>query len=152
MDNATASAMHQHRHDSDEYRRIELITGSARRRRWTAEEKAAIIAESLQPKVNISELARRWGVNRGLLQTWRREAMRDAGGDTMPFVPLRITEQSPSVMDEAVPNPSRTPVTAGGTGVHGTIEIDGAGLRIRFSGPLDVSALHAVLAHVRRRP
>ncbi len=75
MDNATASAMHQHRHDSDEYRRIELITGSVRRRRWTAEEKAAIIAESLQSKVNISELARRWGVNRGLLQTWRREAI-----------------------------------------------------------------------------
>jgi hypothetical protein len=57
MDNATASAMHQHRHDSDEYRRIELITGSVRRRRWTAPEKAAIIAESLQPQVNVSELA-----------------------------------------------------------------------------------------------
>jgi transposase len=150
MDNVTASAMHQHRHDSDEYRRIELITGSVRRRRWTAEEKATIIAESLQPKVNISELARRWGVNRGLLQTWRREAMRGAGGDTMPFVPLRIAEQSsPSFIDEALPTPSRTPMA---TGSHGTIEIDGAGLRILFSGPIDVSALHAVLAHVGRRP
>ena len=151
MDNATASAMHQHRHDSDEYRRVELITGSVRRRRWTAEEKAAIIAESLQSKVNISELARRWGVNRGLLQTWRREAMRGAGGDTMPFMPLRIAEQSPSSMDEALPNPSRTPVTAGPEEVHGTLEINGAGLRVRFSGPVDVSALHAVLAHVRLR-
>jgi transposase len=110
-----------------------------------------MIAESLQPKVNVSELARRWGINRGLLQTWRREAMRDAGGDTMPFVPLRIAKQSPSLMDEAVPNPSQGG-SAGSTGVHGTIEIDGAGLRIRFSGPLDVSALHAVLAHVRRHP
>jgi transposase len=153
MDNATASATHQHRHDSDGYRRIELITGSVRRRRWTAEEKATIIAESLQSKVNISELARRRGVNRGLLQTWRREAMRGAGGDAMPFVPLRVAEQSPpSLLDEAVPIPSRAPVTAGCTRGHGTIEIDGAGLRIRISGPLDVSALHAVLAHVRRRP
>ncbi|WP_419758843.1 hypothetical protein [Acidisoma sp.] len=25
--------------------------------------------------MNVSELARRWGVNRGLLQTWRREAI-----------------------------------------------------------------------------
>jgi transposase len=150
MDNATASAMHQHRHDSDEYRRIELITGSVRRRRWTAAEKAAIIAESLRPKVNISELARRWGVNRGLLQTWRREALNGAGGDAMPFVPLRVAEpSSPSLM--AVPNPAWTPVAAGSAGGHGTIEIDGAGLRVRFSGPLDVSALHAVLAHVRRR-
>ena len=64
-----------------------------------------MIAESLQPEVNVSELARRWGINRGLLQTWRREAMRDAGGDTMPFMPLRIAEQSPSLMDDAVPNP-----------------------------------------------
>jgi hypothetical protein len=71
----------------------------------------------------------------------------------VPFVPLRIAEQSsPSFIDEAVPTPSRAPVTAECAGVHGTIEIDRAGLRIRFSGPLDVSALHAVLAHVRRHP
>jgi hypothetical protein len=42
MDNATANAMHQDRHDGEVYRRIELITGSVRRRRWSAEEKAAI--------------------------------------------------------------------------------------------------------------
>src|SRR4051812_26548081 len=70
--------MHQHRHEGDEYRRIELITGSRRRRQWTAEAKAAAVAESLKPGINVSALARRCGVNRGLLQTWRREAMREA--------------------------------------------------------------------------
>ena len=76
MDNTTASAMHQHRHDSDEYRRIELITGSVRRRRWTAEEKATIIAESLQPKVNISELACVNGCapRGGVVGNWAAEA------------------------------------------------------------------------------
>ena len=153
MDNATASAMHQHRHDVDEYRRIELITGSVRRRRWKAEEKAAIIAESLQPQVNVSELARRWGVNRGLLQTWRREAIRDAGGGAAPFVPLRLAEEPPpSPKDGAAFSSSGTSTAAESASPQGTIEIDGAGLRIRFSGPLDVSALHAVLAHVRGRP
>ena len=151
MDNATASAMHQHRHDSDEYRRIELITGSVRRRRWSAEEKAAIVAETLQPRVNVSELARRWGVNRGLLQTWRREAIRDAGGGAAPFVPLRLTEEPPpSRKDGAAVSSSVTSTTAESASPQGTIEIEGAGLRIRFSGPLDVSALHAVLAHVGR--
>ena len=72
------NAMHQHRHEGDEYRRIELITGVVRRRRWSAAEKAALVAESLQPGINVSALARRCGVNRGLLQTWRRAAMREA--------------------------------------------------------------------------
>ena len=151
MDNATASAMHQHRHDVDEYRRIELITGSVRRRRWSAEEKAAIVAETLQPRVNVSELARRWGVNRGLLQTWRREAIRDAGGGAAPFVPLRLAEEPPpSCKDSAAFSSSVTSTTAESASPQGTIEIEGAGLRIRFSGPLDLSALHAALAHVGR--
>ena len=46
MDNATDNAMHQHRHEGSDYRRIELITGLSRRRRWTADEKAAIVTES----------------------------------------------------------------------------------------------------------
>jgi transposase len=78
MGNASHNARHQHRHEGDEYRRIEMITGRVRRRRWTATEKAALVAESLQPGINVSALARRRGVCRGLLQTWRRTAMREA--------------------------------------------------------------------------
>jgi transposase len=70
--------MHQHRHEADPYRRIELITGSVRRRRWTAAEKSALVAESLLPGINVSDLARQRGVSRGLLQTWRRAAMRQS--------------------------------------------------------------------------
>jgi hypothetical protein len=77
--------MHQHRHDAGQYRRIELITGASRRRRWTPAEKAALVAESLQPGVNVSDLARRAGVNRGLLQTWRRAAMREMEHDCETF-------------------------------------------------------------------
>jgi transposase len=75
MDNARLNAMHQDRHEAGAYRRIELITGTARRRRWTMEEKAAIVAESTRPGVNVADVARRLGVNRGLLQTWRRKAI-----------------------------------------------------------------------------
>jgi len=45
---------------------VELITGQRRRRRWTAEEKARIVAESFEEGANISEVARRHGVVRGL--------------------------------------------------------------------------------------
>ncbi|RVJ64105.1 IS66-like element accessory protein TnpA, partial [Sinorhizobium meliloti] len=66
-------AMDEARHDGV-YRRIEVITGRRQRRNWTDEEKARILAESAEPDVNISAVARRWGVNRGLLNVWRREA------------------------------------------------------------------------------
>jgi transposase len=58
MESAGDNARHQHRHEGGEYRRIELITGAPRRRRWSAAEKAAMVAESLQAGVNVSELAR----------------------------------------------------------------------------------------------
>jgi hypothetical protein len=45
---------------------VELITGQRRRRRWTAEEKARIVAESFEEGANMSEVAR-LGVVRGLL-------------------------------------------------------------------------------------
>ena len=59
--------MHQARHVSDSYRRVEVITGGRRRRDWSDEEKARIVAASAVPDANISEVARRNGVCRGLL-------------------------------------------------------------------------------------
>ncbi len=64
----------QSRHDGDSYRRVEVITGDRRRRHWSDEEKARIVAESADPDANISEIARRNGVSRGLLTVWRRQA------------------------------------------------------------------------------
>ena len=152
MDNARDNAMHQYRHEGSGYRRIELITGlSRRRRRWTAEEKAAIVTESLQPGVNISELVRLWGVNRGLLQTWRRAMIREGEVSAAAFVPLRLAEDLPSCETAAtVPDPPLRPAALNPVEAQGTIEVEGAGLRIRFTGPLDVGALQVVLAHVGR--
>jgi hypothetical protein len=86
--------MHQHRHEGDEYRRIEVITGVVRRRQWSAAEKAALIAENLQPGINVSALARRYSVSRGLLQTWQRTAMRQTAADGHLLVPLRMERRS----------------------------------------------------------
>jgi transposase len=62
-----ANAMLDARQEDGSYRRVELITGQRRRRRWTAEEKARIVAESFEEGANISEVARRHGVVRGLI-------------------------------------------------------------------------------------
>ena len=57
---------------SDYYRRIELITGTARRRHWSTEQKLQIIEESLEPGETVSSVARRRGVAPNLLYRWRR--------------------------------------------------------------------------------
>ena len=152
MESAGVNARHQHRHEGGEYRRIELITGSARRRRWSAAEKAAMIAESLQPGVNVSELARLRGINRGLLLTWRRAALRAAGAVDEAFVPIHVEETPASPV--GLPDDGRAAIAtadAANASAVGMIEIERGGLRIRFSGPADANALGLVLAHFGRR-
>jgi transposase len=53
---------------SEEYQRIEVITGVARRRQWSTEAKLRIIEESFEPGETVSSVARRNGVapNHGL--------------------------------------------------------------------------------------
>ena len=54
-------------------RRIEVITGLDRRRRWSLEQKRAIVAESHRTDTTPSAVARRHGLNTGQLYTWRRQ-------------------------------------------------------------------------------
>jgi transposase len=57
---------------SEDYRRIELITGTARRRSWSTAEKLRIVEESLAPGETVSAVARRNGVAPNLRFRWRR--------------------------------------------------------------------------------
>src|SRR6201997_2860690 len=96
-----ANAMLDARQEAGAYRRVELMTGQRRRRRWTAEEKARIVAESFEEGANISEVARRYGVVRGLLTVWRHKFATAAGFQTPGFVPVRIASESgPATADE----------------------------------------------------
>ena len=57
---------------SDDYRRVEIITGTARRRRWRTQDKLRMIEETLLPGESISAVARHHGVAPNLLYRWRR--------------------------------------------------------------------------------
>src|ERR671920_2305058 len=70
-----------------EFRRIEVITGVGRRRRWTDEEKAWIVAESLDPTTSVSAVAPRYGLHASQLFTWRQRLTTPAARDAPPFVP-----------------------------------------------------------------
>jgi transposase len=59
--------------------RIELITGTGRRRRWSADDKTRIVVESLKPGASVSEVARRHGLSPQQLFGWRRQARHALG-------------------------------------------------------------------------
>ena len=56
--------------------RVEVLGGVARRRRWSASEKLAVVMASLEPNAVVSEVARRFDVTRQQVYDWRRAARR----------------------------------------------------------------------------
>ncbi len=148
-------ARRQDRHDGESYRRLELITGSKRRRTRSAREKAAIVAETFVPGANISEIARRHGLNRGLLFTWRRQVRRarpspveDATsewGRVPAFVPVEV--------EGAVGRPARPPVSDAGSPIPlataPMIEIVMATMMVRVPTGVDGATLATVMTTLR---
>lgn len=129
------------------YRRIEVITGRRQRRSYSTQEKARIVAESAAPGANISEVARRNGVNRGLLTVWRREAgvvAEAAPMQTPLFVPVTVAEEPMSAA-------SGDQRTAAGETAPGRIEMDLRSGRLVFHGAVDPSLAAAVVAAARGR-
>ena len=84
---------------SDTFSKIEVITGVARRRRFSTELKLAVVAETMQPGMSISYVARRHGLSPSLVFRWRRlmseggrEAVR-ADDEVVPAAELRRLEE-----------------------------------------------------------
>ena len=51
---------------------IEVITTDQRRRRWSIEEKSALVRRTYEPGMSVSLVAREAGVSAGLLFQWRK--------------------------------------------------------------------------------
>jgi transposase len=155
-------------HSVSNVRRIELITGTGRRRRWSSDDKARIVEESLRPGANVSEVARHNGLSPQQLFAWRRaaHALFQAGADATPaghaddaLTPeqrrtdrqVRLSSRgeetpafAPVVIAAAAPS-SPPPLTA-----SGVVEIAIGNTVVRVIGQVETSALIAVLRAVRR--
>lgn len=86
---------------------IEVLAADdlGRRRDWSDEEKVQIVEESLQGYRQGSATARRYGLSRSLLTTWRREyrnGLLSASASTS-FVPLTISPPPPTSSEMAGP-------------------------------------------------
>jgi transposase len=129
--------------------RVEVLDGVERRRRWSREDKARIVEETLVRGAKVSEVARRHGLAASLVFTWRRQSR--ASQETAPVVPrfaaVQIADASTEAADSATSGPPRS-----GSGRSGLIEIHlGGGRRVRVDASVDAAALARVLDVLERR-
>jgi transposase len=124
--------------DPDTFRRVEVISGVARRRRWPRAEKARIVAESYAPGASATAVAVRHGLHRNQIFAWRRQLRNHAalvGAAAAEFVPVRLA--SPAETGAAMMASSSR------------IEVIAAGLTIRLGAGFDGGDLRRVLQIVR---
>ena len=57
---------------SDTFSKVEVITGVARRRRFSTDLKLSVVAETMQPGMSVSYVARRHGLSPSLVFRWRQ--------------------------------------------------------------------------------
>ena len=126
------------------YRRIEVLTGPGRRRKWSDDDKARVVAETLEPGAVVTEVARRWQISPQQVFDWRRQARIGGAKATAPavadFVP--ILPEPP----EAAPEPTASTVPARPTA---PIEVKLAGAVLRVAPGTDMDLLTSVLRAVR---
>jgi transposase len=116
--------------------RFDVVAGA--RRSWSREQKAAIAAEVGVCGASVSQVARRHGLNAGLLFRWLREFQSGLGtperkaGNGAPAVPAFVPIMLPAPVAPAKP---------------GTVEIVIAGGRtVRVGTDIDTAALVRIVA------
>ena len=126
-------------------RRLEVITGTGRRRWFSADDKARMIEETLVPGAVISEVARRHGLAPQQLFTWRRQAREPAGADAVIEVPQFV----PAVVESALPEgPARRRQRQRACPVDqasGIIELEIGGVSVRVGRGADAKTVAVVI-------
>jgi transposase len=123
-------------------RRVEVITGAGRRRRWTREAKARVVAESYSSGLAVSEVARRHQIRAQQLFGWRHQARTGRLGMHEDVVASFV----PVIADMSGGGAPGAPAAT----TNLVIEIELAGAIVRVPGEVSASALTAVLTAVKR--
>ena len=127
-----------------EVRRLEVITGTGRRRHFSEDFKAQVVEETLVVGAVVSEVARRHGLSPQQVFTWRRQA-RQLAGDTENAAPMFV----PAVVEAAV-STSAVPRHRHRRSRQvdqrcGLIEVEIAGMTVRIARGADAKTVAAVV-------
>jgi transposase-like protein len=125
---------------------MEIILGEPRRR-WSEDEKRALVAETLVEGETVNGVARRHNISRSMLFCWRKQ-YREAPSRTKPkstpicFTPVAVAEPGPSTPLAPPAPPAAMPL----------IELEfGRGVHLRITGAADPDLVAAVMKAMPRR-
>ena len=130
---------------TDPARRLEVFTGAGRRRSFSDEDKARIVAEIVTSGDSVSGVARRHGLSPQQLFGWRRQMRESQVGlseaDGLQFVPAVVDVASSA---SPVRRQRKAPQCKAEPGA-GTIEVEIDGVTVRVGRGADVKTVRAVL-------
>jgi transposase len=126
-------------------RRLEVFTGAGRRRKWSGEDKARIVAEIMASGDSVCAVARRHGLSPQQLFGWRRQlresAARHSEAEELQFVP--------AVVDAVAPAPAlrrrRQAPRCGSAPDVGMIEVEVDDVTIRAGRGADANTIAAIV-------
>jgi transposase len=123
--------------------RLEVITGTGRRRHYSEDFKAGIVEETLVPGAVVSEVARRHGLTPQQVFTWRRQARQPMASqaEAPKFVPAIVEPALPAQPSRGRPR-KRTRHLDRSTG---SIEVEIEGVSVRIGRGADAKTVAAVL-------
>ena len=113
----------------------ESVAQGRSRRRWSDEDKARVVSESLRPGERVGEVARRYGVSRWQLSVWRGQARKGklavaCSGVEPAFAALEVEP-------------------AAGPGSMGSVEVEAHGVTVRLAGDVEVGRIAQIAAALR---
>jgi transposase len=130
---------------------VEIINGIGGRRRWSMDDKARIVEETLAPGAVVSEIARRHGLTPQQVFGWRRAARRPAEDDdtgSPRFVPAVVEELKPEPVRK--PRKPRRVRTSGEA--TGLIELEIGGVTVRVGRGAEARTVAAIIHALKALP
>lgn len=124
--------------------RLEVITGTGRRRKFASDFKAQIVEETLVAGAVVSEVARRHGLTPQQVFTWRRQARQPVSG-----AESRAPQFVPAIVETVLPSPvlqGRQRKRPGQVNrSSGSIEVEIDGMTVRIGRGAEAKTVAAVL-------
>ena len=111
------------------------------RRRWSAEEKARVVRESLRPGERVGEVARRYGISRWQLSTWRSLARQGKLAVASSPEPVGAEPRTQSAF--------ATLEVDSATGPVGSVVIEAREVTVRLDGEIDASRVAEIASALR---
>lgn len=127
--------------------RFEVFTGAGRRRDWSPEVKASILAESFSGQETVCSVARRHGLSPSQLFTWRRQLrkqMESQSAAVPAFVPAVVDVGPAEEPAPAIQRPKRRRRSKASA-----VELEIDGVAVKISHGADAGVIAAVIEALR---